>query len=163
MKEILLTLDKIALVDDEDFAYLNQFKWHVTLNKGKYYARRFFWRDGKPSKIYMHREILNTPKGMKTDHKNDNGLDNQRQNLRVCTHAENIRNQRIHNMAKTSVFKGVHWLKRDRRWQSRIMVNYKHISLGTFDAEIQAAKAYDKAAIKYFGEFANLNFGEIAA
>ena len=105
----------------------------------------------------MHRVILNTPMGMDTDHINGNGLDNRRCNLRICTHAENISNQRKYSNTMLSKFKGVSWDKSRNRWIVYIGVHPKRIFLGRFKTEIDAAIAYDNAARKYFGEFACTN------
>lgn len=154
---IVLSNGQIALVDAENYEELSQFNWLCSDG----YARRNVYIDRRHSqKVYMHRQILNAPKGLQVDHINGRTLDNRKENLRLCTNAENTRNQRKRNGRYSSSFKGVYWSKKDKRWHSRIMVNYKTISLGSFQDEIEAAKAYDKAAKELFGEFALLNFPE---
>lgn len=113
----------------------------------------------KESKPLTHL-IMNPPRGMVVDHINGNTLDNRRCNLRVCTHAENARNNTLIKTTTTG-YKGVHCAKANgskKPWRSRIKYNYKEIQLGTFDTKQEAAEAYDIAALKYFGEFAKLNF-----
>ena len=155
MKQISLTQGKVALVDNEDYPELSKHKWCAVEYHNVWYARRRFI---KGKNVFMHREILGLKfgDGIKTDHWNHNGLDNQRHNLRICTNAENCRNQRVHK--HSSMFKGVTWWKTRQKWMARIYYNYKQIHLGYFDSEIEAAKVYDRAALKYHGEFAKLNF-----
>ena len=114
MREILLTKGKVALVDDDIFEKLNQYKWQY---HGKGYAIRSVTEHGKNRGILMHREILKTPEGMETDHRNGNKLDNQRCNLRVCTAVQNRRN-RAATKSNTSGYKCVYWDKRRKNWQA---------------------------------------------
>lgn len=152
MKEIKVGCrGHIALVDDEDFEYLNQFNWHL-LNekKGNWYAYR--WEGSE--RIHMHRELMNTPVDMIVDHKNDKGYDNQRKNMRNCTHSQNHQNQ----LSRNPKGKGVGLDKRDGTYYAYIKGSKKkRISLGRFKTAIEAAIAYNKAAIELFGEFARLN------
>ena len=159
MKEIELSQGKVALVDDEDYEYLNQWKWCALKSHNVYYAVRTVRHDNMQTTQCMHRLILNCPSGMKDDHRNGDGLDNRRDNLRICTNAENIHNSRVQSRNKSSRFKGVHLHK--AKWCSRIKVNGVKIHLGYFISEYAAADAYDLAAKKYFGEFARLNFESV--
>lgn len=158
MKKISLTQGKFAIVDDVDYAFLMRWKWH--LHDG-YAARTSRKLDGlsKRIKILMHRIILSQKLGHSdfkdTDHKNQDRLDNRRSNLRPATRSQNIGNSKIRQ--GSSRFKGVCWDKLAKKWQARIWIEDKQKYLGRFTDEIEAAKAYNKAATEYFGEFAYLN------
>jgi len=160
MKIIKLTQGKMALVDDEDYEYLSQFKWHVVFNKTDYYAVR--WTHGSHASrksVFMHREIMETTKGMEVDHIDHNTLNNQKYNLRNCTHQQNKRNTRKReNKASSYLGVEVRKTKNGTTFRAHIKVNNKSIKLGNSKNEKEAAVLYDKAAIKYFGEYANLNF-----
>jgi len=106
----------------------------------------------------MHREIMGSPKGLLVDHRNLNRLDNRRENLRTATHSQNMQNRVKIRVKTTSQFIGVHWDPVERKWRAQISHQKKHLYLGRFQNEIDAAKAYDRAAIKYHTEFARLNF-----
>lgn len=150
--------NKYALVDDEDFDYLSQFKWNVVKGRGNtYYAQRSIIKNGKKKSIFMHREIMNTPKNMQTDHINGSGLNNQRYNLRICTNQQNHMNQKA-RCDSASGYKGVGKTKYKNKWSSRIQINDKQKSLGHYNNKIDAALVYDYNANKYFGEYARLNF-----
>jgi len=153
MKCIKLTQRKYATVDDEDFAYLNQWKWFY---HDGYVLRNLKRIKGKnQKKISMHRLIAQTPNDMYTDHINGNGLDNRRNNLRICTNQQNGMNRKV-NINNTSGYKGVSWHKKGKKWQVQIKAE-KFLYLGLFKSKIQAAKAYNQKALKLFGEYANLN------
>lgn len=150
MKQIPLTKGKFALVDDEDFEWLNKYKWYYCLG----YAKR---ATHKPKKGFlMHREILNTPPKLLTDHIDGNKLNNQRNNLRICTQAENLQNSPKRKTNKSG-YKGVCWFKPQQTWKTEITHNRKQIFLGYFKTKEEAALAYNNAAIKLHNKFANLN------
>ncbi len=156
MKRIDISTPKhpatFVLVDDADFDCLNQWKW---CRNTRGYAVR---RDSVSGRVVlMHREILSPPAGVLVDHINGDPLDNQRENMRLCTHAENIRNCKKHRNGATSRFKGVSWNKRDKSFQVSIMFQRKAMNLGSYKSEEDAARAYEAAAHKYHGEFARTN------
>lgn len=157
MKKVPLTQGKYALVDDSDFEALTRHDWHVSKqSKGRFYALRSVANGkGKQKAIRMHREIMQTPEDMETDHVDGNGLNNQRSNLRVCTKAENNRNvsKRRDN---TSGFKGVSFEKSSKRWAANIMSNGKQIKIGRFPTKESAYAAYCEACVKYHGAFSRL-------
>lgn len=156
MKEIPLTQGQIALVDDQDFELAKRWNWRVQKNRHTWYAIGQNWINGKTKKIFMHRIILPTPKGVDVDHIDHDGLNNQRSNLRIATRSQNNQNQRPRKT--TSQFKGVSWDQYTNKWRAYIFVERKQIHLGYFKIEREAALAYDQVAKKYFGEFAQLNF-----
>lgn len=157
MKKIPLTQGKFAIVDNRDYLRVSKFKWYAScVRKFLWYAKRHTpRRNGKQGTILMHRLILDAPKGAHTDHINGNGLDNRRSNIRPCTNRQNCQNQQ--KRRGTSKFKGVCWHKTSGWWRAQIGHLGKVIYLGDFTNEKDAAEAYDKAAVKYFGEFANTN------
>jgi hypothetical protein len=149
---IPLTQGKVAIVDAEDYEWLSKYKWHASNAGGKFYATRC----RKNRSISMHRIIMGEPKGMFVDHIDGNSQNNRRSNLRTCTPAQNLQNQRPKE--GTSRYKGVYFHKKDNKWMAKIGFNGKSIYIGNFEDEIEAAKAYDTKATELFGEFAYLNF-----
>ena len=158
MIKIPLTQGKIAFIDDEDWDLVNQYKWWAHWDRCNWYA---VTRTNRETFLSMHRLIKNVQLNKEVDHRNGNGLDNQKHNLRICTHAENSYNQKKHrsyNGNKTSsIYKGVNWYKKKDKYRTRIMVNGKSIHLGYFASEIEAAEVYNTAALEYHKEYANLN------
>lgn len=157
MKRIPLTQGKYALVDDEDFEWLNQFKWAAHKDRGIFYAvSRSSRKDGEQKTIRMHRLILGLlyKDGNISDHRNGNGIDNQRHNLRKCTVAQNAANK---TKTGNNKYRGVSLHKRSGKWYASITVNGKRKHLGSFGKETDAAKAYNKASLKYHGEYGRPN------
>ena len=153
MKEIPLTKGLVALVDDEDYARLSQFKWYAQTNKRINYAvRRGARANGRTPMIWMHREILSAA-GLDVDHRDGDGLNNRRANLRLATRRQNICARRP-NLGHT--YRGV-WRAGDR-FRAAIKVRGITHHLGTFASETEAARAYDAVAAAVFGAFARLNF-----
>lgn len=158
MKTIELTKNKVAMVDDADYEWLNQWEWYAQKGLLTFYAaRRMTVSENTGHKQqYMHRLILNiSDKATVTDHIDHNGLNNQRINLRACSQQQNMMNHKIQK--HSSVFKGVSKEKNTGRWRGYIKVSGKRLHLGYFSSEEEAAFVYDEAAKKYFGEFARLN------
>ncbi len=156
MKEILLTQGFVALVDDEDYAWLMQWKWHSHrgCSSGLWAERNSRPDDnGKRSPVLMHRQIMDAPPGKDVDHKDHDTLNNQRANLRVCTTAQNNAN-RCKSEGCSSRFKGVCRSKDHKKWRARITVDGHLRHIGYFNDEVEAALAYNKEAIEEWGEFA---------
>lgn len=159
MKEIPLSQGKFALVDDEDYEWLSSWHWYTFKGNTTLYAARKE-RDGSTYKtVFMHRVVLNAPKAMEVDHINSNGLDNRRENLRNCTRSQNLMNTRIRS-DNTSGYKGVTFDKQTGRFSAKIQINKKCINIGRFDTAEEAAREYDKFAVKYFKAYARTNFDE---
>lgn len=150
MKYIELTSGKVAIVDDENYETLKQHNWRF--KKG--YAVRLVTKDGKKICLYMHREIMNTPKHLVVDHINLNGLDNRKENLRNCTHQQNSLNKRKHKRNTTGA-RGVVFCKRLGKFAAQIGFMYKHYHLGYFDNIEDAKNAYEIKSKELFGEFFN--------
>lgn len=148
----------VAIVDDEDYDWLSQWKWSAIWNGRNWYAFRQPWEKSNRKNVYMHRVILGAPDGTDVDHI-DTGetLNNRRENLRLCTVSQNGMN-RPFPKNNASGYKGVYWNKKDRKWQADICVNQARHHLGQFVDIEDAARAYDEAARKYHGEFAWTNF-----
>ena len=153
-KHIVLLRGQRALVDDEDYERLSQWRWRLGANG-------YVCRGERKSKdnyrtILLAREVLKAPPGKVVDHINHDILDNRRSNLRICTYIQNQGNKALSKIG-SSCFKGVSYHKDSKKWRSYIFYSYKHYHLGLFSTEIEAAQAYNAAAKVIFGEFALLN------
>lgn len=152
---------RVALVDDEDYDLVMQHGWSVweyQRNPGCHpvgpYARTNFRREGRRVPVMMHVLITGYAE---TDHRDGNGLNNQRSNLREVSHRQNMANRRK-GLRGSSRFKGVSWYAPSRKWKAQIRTGGRHFYLGLFADEAAAARAYDRVALEFWGEFARLNF-----
>lgn len=148
MREIPLAGGSVALVSDEDYEKVSEYKWHKS-------------KDGYVSttiRIFMHRLVLPVPDGMVADHIDGNPTNNCRENLRIATRSQNNWNQRPYSIPKTSKYKGVFYDKVLKKWRASIRCHGKREYLGSYASEDKAALAYDTRAKVLFGEFAWLNF-----
>ena len=164
MKQINISTKKhpntFVSVEDCLYPWLSQWKWSPAENGSTVYATRAeVLCDNSKKTILMHRLILDAQPKDKCDHKDGNGLNNLRENLRLCTHAENMRNRK-NQKNNSSGFKGVSWDRGLCKWRVQLKLNGKNKQYGVFFCLIKAAKAYDEAAKKYHGEFARVNFPE---
>ena len=155
MKQIKLTKNKVALVDNDDFETLNRYRWYAVKLGNTFYAMRKTYTP--PKTVYMHREILNLKSGDKreTDHINHDGLNNQRSNLRICNRRQNNFNHRMG--WGISMYKGVSLYKNTSTWRAYIQDNGKPRHLGCFNNEVDAALAYNAEAKRLYGNFVRLN------
>lgn len=158
MKVIELTQGQVAIVDDEDFEKLAQYRWHLTrVSKDMVpYAARNSKKGELPKRrlIKMHRVIMNPPEGMEVDHINRNGLDNRRCNLRLCTKSQNLMNAKVRKDNKLGI-KGVCFV--DGKYMAHVTINRKSTTLGFFNTPEEAKSERDAAAQKLHGEFYSSN------
>lgn len=156
LKEIKITQGKTVMLSDDDFNELSKYKWAYSASTG-YAVRKGRKSKQEPRTVHMHRVILGAKSTEQVDHINGNKLDNRRSNLRIASIQKNSFNRKKPKVQCTSKYKGVLKRKNATKWEARIKINNKAIYLGTFIHEIDAAKAYNKAALKYFGDFARCN------
>ena len=158
-RRIKLTRGKYAIVDVEDFERLNKYKWHST--QYGYAKRAVSNKSGKGRKqveVYMHKLICPAPKGMIVDHINRNCLDNRKNNLRPATQKQNVWNRKFARKGGKTSYNGIRWDRNKEKWQVRLTINGRRKSFGYYADELEAARAYDRIAKKYRGEYAFLNF-----
>lgn len=153
MKEVVLRgkygYGKFAIVDDSDFEWINQYKWSVN---GGGYVTGSYGPLGRRYPVMLHRLLAGATEGMEADHRNNDKLDNQRKNLRVCTPKQNMMNRPI-GVLNTSGHKGVSWDKSRKKWSAKIRIDGKPTQIGRFDDIKDAAQAYITMAKELHGEF----------
>lgn len=161
MKKIPLTQGQVALVDDDDYTWLSLHRWFARWSPKSqtfYAARNIPKRGGGQTSITMHRQILELKPGQEADHKDGDGLNNTRENIRPCVKAQNQWN-RGPQKTNTSGYKGVCFYPLRGKWLARISVFQRRFCLGYHRTKVAAARAYDAAARRLHGEFARLNLG----
>lgn len=158
VRQIPLTKGYVALVDEGDIEALSRFNWHVHVAPNTCYAKRSITVDGKPRQLPMPNEILGVPCGSIVDHRDGNGLNNCRSNLRPANSLQNGRNKKpgSHNRS------GCRGVSPDRgHWRASLSIGGTAVHVGTFDTAEEAARAYDASARLHYGEFARPNFPEV--
>jgi hypothetical protein len=164
--EVPLTRGYVAVIDAADADLVLAYRWHALVTRtavyavGRPYPRLpYGQRNGKKApKVLLHRFILGmSDDSVEVDHRDQDGLNNRRKNLRLGSRRQNMCNK-VKNFGRTSAYKGVCWNKKDGKWQAKIQQNRVTRYIGNFDSETEAALMYDRAAYSYHGEFAVLNF-----
>lgn len=158
----LTNSEKQVLIDEEDYDRVKDYGWYLVKN-GKYKTKLAIKASLKGKlatqnkKINIHRMIMNAPKNKVVDHVNGNVFDNRKENLRICSHAKNTLNSKVHRDKKIGIYKGVFWQKQHQKWMARCTFEGKVVYCGFYDSEYVAAIAYDLAAKSWHGEFARCN------
>lgn len=158
MREIKLSQNKFAIVDDEDYGELSKYKWYFT--KDGRAVRSVKSNHNTWTPMYMHIQIVGKIEGLVIDHINGNPLDNRRNNLRHVTKTQNAQNSKSHKNT-SSKYKGVSWNKEKKRWLSTICISKKRYILGYYKSELDAAYVYNVWAESFFGEYVKINVLEI--
>lgn len=151
---------KQVKLDAEDFGVWSERVWSITQGRNTRYlvATKSMLTDGNRKRVYLHRAIMNVSSGFVVDHKNGDGFDNRKSNLRVCNYSQNNANRKKYNLKCSSKYKGVSWRKSRSCWQACIKVNGVEYRVSGFKTELEAAHEYDRLAKKHFGDFACVNF-----
>lgn len=149
---LALTKGYFATIDDEDYERVSNHSWCIDEHKNTLYATTRF----KRKKIYLHRFLTNPGPGQVVDHKDGNGLNCSKSNLRLCSQSENLYNKKKKS-GTSSKWKGVYWYKRNGKWKAQITRDGRITHLGYFDNEADAATVYNFYAFLYYGEFAVFN------
>lgn len=149
--ECVLPSGKRFQIDPGDYPQVAKYRW-VTNAAGYFVASL----GSRSNHIFLHRLIMNPPDGTFVDHVDGDKANCRRRNMRLCSRTENNRNVGLQQNNQCG-YKGVYWASDRRKWRAEITVGRKHIHIGSFDSPIEAAQAYDQAAIAYFGEYAKTN------
>lgn len=158
MRVLILTQGQHTVIADSVYEWASKFKWYAKKDRNTFYAaRNIRLPDGRRVTSLLHREILKAPKGVEVDHQDGDGLNNLPDNIRICSSTENARNRSI-RPDTISGYKGVYFHKATGKWQAEIQIAGKRVHLGLFEQKIDAAKSYDRASLRLFGEFARPNF-----
>ena len=152
--------DFIITYDDDDHALVSMYNWYVSKHHNCWYAVNRDEKNGVKTSIYMHRLIMNAPKGIPVDHRDNNGLNNCKSNLRLATFAQNNTN-RDKRKDNKSGFKGVSWCKMRGSYVANISYKKKKIHIGHSESKIEAAMMYNQKAIELYGEFAKINIIQV--
>ncbi|KKL08728.1 hypothetical protein LCGC14_2572980 [marine sediment metagenome] len=147
-------------MDADDYWELSKYSWYAHKAENSYYAGRtvHIAKSKKTVRVWMHREVIRIPAGLVCDHINHNGLDNRKANLRAATATQNRINSRTARIRKSSKYRGVCRRTDHKKWFAYVYVNGRAVFTKYFDDATTAARARDKAAKKYHGQFAELNF-----
>lgn len=154
---IPLAKHRAAIIDPEDLGKVLKYNWYLVQSLNTCYAASMV--DGKT--VYLHRLVIDAPHGLMVDHINRGGLDCRKSNLRFCTGSQNQGNAGKRRDGLSSRYKGVCFEKKSGKFYAYIYQNSKQIGIGRFESEEDAARAYNRKAVEYFGEFANLNPVEV--
>lgn len=157
--QIPLSRGKVAIIDAIDLELISKFKWHIAIRGARVYAMTWLCTTTVKRKVYMHRLIMGEPPNADIDHRDRDGLNNRRQNLRSATRSQNMANApKLRRLNGTSSkFRGVSWLPHKQKWLAQIVVAKKQMYVGMFHSEEEAARAWDAESLKHWGEFAVLN------
>lgn len=153
--KIPLTQGHYALIDKEDLSELSKYKFHI--DKGYVSTSKWIKEEKRVKHFRIHNILMAPSQGLEVDHINGDPLDNRKENLRIVTHSQNMMNSKI-SKNNTSGYKGVSFNIARNKWQVHIMDNKKEKCVGYFNNKIEAAKVYNQEALKYYGEFAKLNY-----
>lgn len=151
MKTIQLTQGQVTIVDDDDFESVSKYKWYAQRRRNTFYAVRHIKSGDKYINLQLHRFLMNPKTGMCVDHRDCNGLNNQRMNLRVCTHAENTRNLR-HKRKNAAKYRGI-YMSSSGKYIAKVRFNYKQYNSRSFPTSDEAITAHREMIRSLHGEF----------